>query len=124
MRKLLITAFALLAFAAGSQARTNDKKHEEYENDRIDQGRLSGRRWPTMKKNPPGVEIPRRQTCADRLLRIVVRPLQNATPVLEELAAEYGETGSTSTKVNTEEEQELRRGVRHPFDPPRCCSSR
>ena len=25
MRKLLITAFALLAFAAGSQARTNDK---------------------------------------------------------------------------------------------------
>ena len=44
MKKLLITAFALLAFAAGSQAQTNNKNAKNMKT--IDQSRLSeeGRR--------------------------------------------------------------------------------
>ena len=59
------------------------------------------------EKEPAGVEIPRRQAGAHRLLCHLVRPLQRTlSPVLEELAAEYGDQ-IYIYKVDTGEEQEL-----------------
>ena len=93
MRKLLITAFALLAFAAGSQARTNDKNTKNMKTIALTKADFL-KKVADYEKNPQEWKY------------LGDKPCKALAPVLEELAAEYGDR-IYIYKVNTEEEQEL-----------------
>ena len=103
MKKLLITAFALLAFAAGSQAQTNNKNAKNMKTialtkadflTKVANYETNPTEWKYLGDKPALVDF---YGCG---------PCKALAPVLEELAAEYGES-IYIYKINTEEEQEL-----------------
>ena len=105
MRKLLITAFALLAFAAGSQARTNDKNTKNMKTIALTKADFL-KKVADYEKNPQEWKYLGDKPALIDFYASWCGPCKALAPVLEELAAEYGDR-IYIYKVNTEEEQEL-----------------
>ena len=105
MKKLLITAFALLAFAAGSQAQTNNKNAKNMKTialtkadflTKVANYETNPTEWKYLGDKPALVDF-YASWCG---------PCRMVTPILEELAGEY-EGKIVVYKVNTEKEPDL-----------------
>ena len=107
MKKLLITAFALLAFAAGSQAQTNNKNAKNMKTIALTKADFL-KKVADYEKNPEEWKyLGDKPALIDRKADIFKRdalPCPQAGII--ELAAEYGDR-IYIYKINTEEEQEL-----------------
>ena len=105
MKKLLITAFALLAFAAGSQAQTNDKNAKNMKTIALTKADFL-KKVANYEKNPEEWKYLGDKPALIDFYASWCGPCKALAPVLEELAAEYGDR-IYIYKINTEEEQEL-----------------
>ena len=105
MKKLLITAFALLAFAAGSQARTNDKNTKNMKTIALTKADFL-KKVADYEKNPQEWKYLGDKPALIDFYASWCGPCKMVTPILEELAAEYGDSVAIY-KVNTEKEPEL-----------------
>ena len=121
MKKLLITAFALLAFAAGSQAQTNNKNAKNMKTIALTKADFL-KKVADYEKNPEEWKYLGDKPALIDFYASWCGPCKALAPVLEELAAEYGDR-IYIYKINTEEEQELPRRSASARS-PRCCSSR
>lgn len=105
MKKLLITAFALLAFAAGSQAQTNNKNAKNMKTIALTKADFL-KKVADYEKNPEEWKYLGDKPALIDFYASWCGPCKALAPVLEELAAEYGDR-IYIYKINTEEEQEL-----------------
>ena len=124
MKKLLLTTMCMLGLAAcanGSNKENNTKKENTMKTIALTKADFLTK-VANYRNEPYGVEVPRRQTGAHRLLRIVVRPLQGTRPG-------SGRAGCRVRRQHLHLQGEYRRGagtrrrVRHPLRSRRCFSS-
>lgn len=115
MKKLLITAFALLAFAAGSQAQTNNKNAKNMKTIALTKADFL-KKVADYEKNPEEWKYLGDKPALIDFYASWCGPCKALAPVLEELAAEYGDR-IYIYKINTEEEQELAAAFGIPLDP-------
>ena len=107
MKKLLITAFALLAFAAGSQAQTNNKNAKNMKTIALTKADFL-KKVADYEKNPEEWKYLGDKPAIIDLYATWCPPCKKLSPILEEIQKQYGKKIQIY-KVDVDKESELAR---------------